>query len=87
MHLGNSGFPEVFLGQNVDRQLGPVLGYIDMVQFENRRSVRIPDLRGTLYERKTLIGALPTLGESSFNPHWFPPSSWCLTNDANDGWL
>ncbi len=71
MDLRDSGLPEIFLRQNIDRQLRPMLRDVDMVQFKHGRSVGIADLRGTFYERKTLIGALPTLGESSFNPHWF----------------
>jgi hypothetical protein len=42
--LGHAGLPEVFLRQDVDRQLGPFLGNIDVVQLKDRGAIGVLDL-------------------------------------------
>ena len=49
--LGHSGFPEIFLCENVDRQLGPGFGNVDVVQLEHSRPVGITNFRRTFHER------------------------------------
>jgi len=49
--LRYSGFPELFLGENIDRELGPGLGNVDVFQLKHGRSVGITNFRRTFHER------------------------------------
>jgi hypothetical protein len=42
--LRHFGFPEIFLGENIDCELGPGLGNVDVYQLKHGRSVGITNL-------------------------------------------
>src|SRR6185295_3681624 len=72
--LQHSGFPKIFLGENINRELGPRLGNVDVFQLKHGRSVGIANFRRTFHERQTLIGTLPATCKSAFYSHDFPSS-------------
>src|SRR5215510_2630187 len=69
--LRHSSFPKIFLGENIDCELGPGLGNVDVFQLEYSRSVRITNFRRTLHERQIFIGTLPAMCKSAFYSHDF----------------
>src|SRR5437773_1277348 len=73
--LRHSSFPKIFLGENIDRKLGPGLGNVDIFQLKHGRSVWITNFRRTLHEWQVFIGTLPTTCKSAFYSHDFPSSS------------
>ena len=80
--LRHSGFPEIFLGENIDRELRPGLGNVDVFQLKHCRSVGITNFRRTFHERLAVIGTLPATCKSAFYSHDFPspsPRGWCGT--------
>jgi hypothetical protein len=56
MDLGDPGLSEIFLRQDIDRELRPGLGNVDIRQLEDSGSIRVPDLRRPFDERHILIG-------------------------------
>src|SRR5262249_9318 len=72
--LRYSGFPKIFLGENIDRELRPRLGNVDVFQLKYGRSVGITNFRRTFHERQTFIGTLPATCKSTFYSHDFPSS-------------
>src|SRR5688572_19386874 len=65
--LRHSGFPEVFLGENIDRELGPGLGNVDVFQLKHGRSVGITNFRRTFHKWQVFIGALPATCKSALD--------------------
>ena len=70
--LRHSGFPEIFLGENIDRKLGPGLGNVDIFQLKHGRSVGITNFRRTFHEWQVFIGTLSATCKSAFYSHDFP---------------
>src|SRR4026208_181217 len=68
----HSGFPKIFLGENIDRQLGPGLWNVDVFQLKHGRSVWITNFRRTFHERQIFIGTLSSACKSAFYSHDFP---------------
>src|SRR5262245_28529868 len=73
--LGYSGFPKIFLGENIDRKLGPGLGNVDIFQLKHDRSVGITNFRRTFYKWKVLVGILPITCKSKIYTHNFTNAS------------
>ena len=71
--LRHAGFPEIFLGENIDRELRPGLWNVDVFQLKHGRSVGITNFRRTFHERQVLIGTLSAMCKSAFYSHDFPP--------------
>ena len=74
LHLGrHAGLAEVFLGQDVDGDLGPRDRRFDVAELENDRAVRIADLARGFVELDAVVGRLPLACEQALNPHRLVP--------------
>ena len=69
---GHAGLAEIFLRQDVGRDLGELRRHVDVGQPEDDRAVRIPDLAHRLAELDLRIGAAAFPGELPFNAHFRP---------------
>ena len=70
---GDAGLAEIFLGQNVDGDLGPVFRRFHPVVPEHDRTVRIADLARRLPEGDAVIGILAVHSEMAPNSHRHVP--------------
>ena len=66
---GHAGLAEILLREDVGRDLAPGRRNVDVLEPEDDRAVRIPDLAGRPAELDLRIGLLPGLGVTTFNPH------------------
>src|SRR5581483_1920439 len=71
--LRNAGLAEIFLREDVDRELSPPLRDVDVVELEDSRAVGVFDLGRPLRERDRLIRALSLTREPALNSHVAPP--------------
>jgi len=72
--LGNPGLPEILLCQNIDGELGPLLGNINIIELKYHRSVWIPDFRRPFHKRKPFVGTVAATCEFPVYFHDNPPS-------------
>ena len=54
--LWHAGFAEIFLGENVGRDLAPMFRHHDAVELEDDRTIRVLDLAEGATERNDLVG-------------------------------
>ena len=73
----HAGLAEILLRQDVGRDLAPVLGDREILQAEDDRAIRIPDLAGGAAECDLVVGRLARFGEPPRDTHFFPPISMC----------
>src|SRR4029078_7093106 len=71
--LRHPAFPKIFLGENINRELGPRLGNVDVFQLKHGRSVGIANFRRTFHKRQTFMGTLPTTCKSGVYSDGFAP--------------
>ena len=69
----HAGLAEIFLGEDVGRDLGELRRHVDVVEPEHDRAVRVADLRKRLAELDLRIGRLTGLGETAFDAHLLFP--------------
>ena len=69
IELRHSGFPEIFLRQDVHGQLGPLIGDLNITEFEHHGAVRIPDFRRPCGKRNTFVGRFFGSGKTAFDFH------------------
>ncbi len=65
----NTGLPEIFLGDDVGRDLAPGGGHHHVVEPEDRGPVRVADFGDRVAELQCLVGGLPVLRIAPFDPH------------------
>ena len=77
----DAGLAEIFLGEDVARHLAPGGGHLDVVQLEDDRAVRVPDLALGGPEFDSPIGAFALVScsaaRSAFLPHFRCASRAC----------
>ena len=73
--LRDPGLAEIFLRENVGRDLGELRRHVDVGQPEDDGAVRVADLADRLAEFDPAIGARVRLGETTFDAHCLSPSS------------
>ncbi len=66
---GNTGLAEIFLRQNIGRNLRKLRGNINVRQTKHDRAIGILDLADGLAELNLRIGRLTGLGETTFDLH------------------
>ena len=66
---GDAGLAEIFLRQNVGRDLRPEFRNLDIVELEDHRAVRVADLAGGKPELDARVGRLSVLGIAALNSH------------------
>src|SRR5579864_2522755 len=71
-------FAEIFLRDDIARDLAPLGRYLDIRQIEHPRAVGIADLARRLPEFDGRIRVLARPSESPLDPHRFPQSLACL---------
>ena len=69
----DAGLAEVFLGEDVGRDLAPLGRHLDAVQPEDDRAVRVADLADRQPERDLRIRRLARRGVAPLDPHHAPP--------------
>ena len=69
----DAGLAEVFLGEDVGRDLAPLGRHLDAVLPEDDRAVRVADLADRQPERDLRIRRLARLGVAPLDPHHAPP--------------
>ena len=70
---GHAGLAEIFLGENVARDLAELHRYVDVVEPEDDRAVRVLDLGKRLAEFDVRIGRPALLGVMTFDAHALVP--------------
>jgi len=68
----NSRLAEIFLGEDIDRNLAPPLWYLDIFQAENSPTVRVDNFRGPGLERNISPWILTLFGETTLDLHTIP---------------
>ena len=71
----DAGLAEIFLGEDVARDLAPGGGHVDLVELEDDRAVGVPDLALGRPELDALVGAFARFGISPLNSHLPVPLS------------
>src|SRR6185437_14735480 len=71
----NAGFAEVFLRQDIARDLAPLGGDFAIGEMEDARAIGIPDLAGGEPEGDVLVRIFPRDGETTLDTHAKPPQT------------
>ena len=76
---GDARLAEIFLGENVARNLAPLRRDLKAVQAEHGGTIRIADFARGRAKGNALIGAVPLDGEATLDTHVLAPVSaiWC----------
>ena len=70
---GDPGLAEILLRDDVARDLAPIGGYVNTVEREDDRAIRVADFTLGLAEFNVRIWRLMGFGVTTFDPHFSPP--------------
>src|SRR5262249_45605225 len=83
----HAGFAEIFLRQDVGRDLAPVLRHGEVLEPEDDGAIGIADFRRGAAERNFLVRRFARLGEAPLDLHWYWPRACWLARPAQGATL